>query len=394
MSDSKLKRTLRISQKELDTLLDSMEQAPNARTTTSKRKAHRWTLRGPSVVLTVRTQIGGHTHFAVASRNLSSSGIGVIHGGYIHIGTVCVVSMRTKSGETRSMSGRVVKCRLTRGNFHDVGIAFDSPINPMDFIEPADHVAFNVENVNPQQLRGKVLVLDDDRAMQKLMAHYLRETALEANYANDYEAAVQCLADAPDIVFVDLHLPTKNGLDFIKEARSRHFMAPMIVLTADTAPNIRARVIEAGGTETLIKPISQELLHQALAEHLVVTANHSVPGGLIYCSLDRAQVPEDLVNGYIDELRKSADAIANAIEQNQVDALRRTVMNLRGTASGHGYEQITSIAAGALRVLEEKTTIADSLSELQQLIAACHRARPPRAETEASAEAPPEEKAA
>lgn len=389
MSDVRLTRTLRIPQRELDAMLDAAEQASAKRTGASKRQARRWKLRGSGVVLTLAGQAGTQTHYLVAPRNLSSSGIGVVHGGFVHIGSRCVVSLRTKTGRTRSLEGKIVKCRLMRASLHDVGIAFTEPINPLEFVDPSGEGKFNVEKVDAASLTGRVLVIDDDRAMQKLMAHYFRTTKLEATYASDAEAGLQCLVDEPDIVFVDLHLTGRDGIEFIKEARAKHFIAPIILLTADTFPTIRARVLEAGGTEVLHKPIEQELVLQAIAEHVATTSGPANVGGLIRSSLELAPASSELVIGYIDELRRNAETMANHIEQNDLDAIRRVIMNIRGTASGHGFEPITNIAADAMKSLDATMSIEGSMPQLQSLMGACHRVRPPQ--TPEPGDAPPPE---
>ena len=379
MSDTRLTRTLRIAPRELEALLDSVDQSSTGRAGSSKRRSRRWSLRGSGIVLTLQAQAGGHTHFLVAPRNLSSTGIGVVHGGFIHLNTRCVVSLRTKSGATRSIQGKIVKCRLMRGNLHDLGVEFLEPINPLDFVEPTGDAMFNVEKVDPATLTGRVLVVDDDRAMQKLVAHFLKSTRLETSYANDADAGLQCLADEPDIVFIDIDLPGKDGIAFIQEARARHFMAPLLALTAHTSAEMRTRALEAGGSGYLTKPITQELLHQAIAEHLT-TPNLAGDGALIHSTLAGSESETELVSTYIDELRKSAEQIANHIEQSDLDALRRVVMNVRGTAAGHGFDRITSVADAALHVLDATKNTDDSMRQLQSLIAACHRARPSRVE--------------
>lgn len=394
MSDVRLTRTLRIPQRELDAMLDAAEQASAKRTGSSKRQARRWKLRGTGVVLTLQGHAGTQTHFLVAPRNLSSSGIGVVHGGFVHIGSRCVVSLRTKAGQTRSVEGRIVKCRLMRASLHDVGIAFTEPINPLDFVDPSGEGKFNVEKVDAASLTGRVLVIDEDRAMQKLMAHYLRTTKLEATYASDAEAGLQCLVDEPEVVFVDLHLAGKDGIDFIKEARSKHFMAPIILLTADTNPSIRARALEAGGTEVLHKPFEQELVLQAIAEHVAAAPGPAGVGGLIRSSLDAAPASSELVINYIDELHRNAEALANHIEQSDLAAIRRVIMKIRGTASGHGFEPITNIAADAMTSLDATRSIEKSMPQLQSLMGACHRVRPPvaaEAGDAPAADAPPAE---
>jgi DNA-binding response OmpR family regulator len=379
MSDDRLNRTLRIAPRDLEALLDMADQSSASRTGESKRRSRRWTLRSTGVVLTLQAQAGGRRHFLVAPRNLSSTGMGVIHGGFIHIGTTCIITMRTRAGVTRSIPGTIVKCRFMRGNLHDTGIEFGQAINPMDFVEPMGDLAFNVERVDPATLTGRVLIVDDDRTMQKLLAHYLKPTRLEANYATDYETAIQCLKDDPDIAFIDIDLPGKDGIELISAARAQHNMAPMLALTAHAPDEMRSRFLDAGGSGYLTKPITKELFLQAIAEHLSARSP-TASGGLLHSTLAASGAESELVLAYIEELRTCADSLATHIEQRDIQALQRVIMKLRGTAAGHGFDPITPIADAALASLKATQSADESMRELQTLIAACHRARPSRTE--------------
>ena len=84
-----------------------------------------------------------------------------------------------------------------------------------------------------------------------------------------------------DIVLVDLRMPGMDGMTAIGHIRARpdaKARVPIIVVTADTAPNLREECLEAGADDVLFKPVAMEALFDAMGRALAKQANE---GGLI-----------------------------------------------------------------------------------------------------------------
>jgi len=330
---------------------------------------------GPKAVLTLLGQSGDHVHHLVATRNLSSSGIGIVHGGYVHPGTRCTISLRARTGEARSLNGKVVKCQVMSGRLHDVGILFATEVNPMEFVEACTEGAFNVEHVDPSKLRGTALFVEDDRATQKLFAHYLDGTGMEQLFAADAAEGLEYLSDDPDIIFVDYHLPGDNGLDFIRNARRQRCTAPMLLVTSDTDPGLRTAVMEAGGNQLLRKPCSKDLIHQAIAEYLLSETPLDREGGAIVANREEAQVSPEMIDAYIEQLHAHSETLANAIERSSADEATQVLHNIAGSSKSHGFGVIGDMALAAAERLGATKSLEECGAELQSVISSCLRAQ-------------------
>lgn len=75
--------------------------------------------------------------FRVRPRNLSGTGLGLLHGGFLHPGSACEVMMISQDGDLVGVSGVVVRCRHVEGRVHDIGIRFEEKLDLSMFeVEP------------------------------------------------------------------------------------------------------------------------------------------------------------------------------------------------------------------------------------------------------------------
>lgn len=78
-------------------------------------------------------------------------------------------------------------------------------------------------------------------------------------------------ANAYDILLVDLRMAGMDGLTAIRHIRERgdeKARVPVIVVTADTAPDLRERCMEAGADDVLFKPVAMEALFDSMGRLL------------------------------------------------------------------------------------------------------------------------------
>lgn len=100
--------------------------------------------------------------------------------------------------------------------------------------------------------------------------------------AADGEAGLQVL-DAEDfqVVLVDLRMPGMDGLEVIRRVRARDDAkgrVPIIVVTADTAADLRERCLTAGADDVLFKPVAMDALFDAMGR---ILARDAAGGALI-----------------------------------------------------------------------------------------------------------------
>ncbi|PWC30670.1 ATP-binding protein [Teichococcus aestuarii] len=127
--------------------------------------------------------------------------------------------------------------------------------------------------------RLRVLVADDSRVNQRVVAKILERAGHEARLADDGDAALDMLeqeADSFDLVLMDVNMP---GLDGIEATKLFRVMAlgqphlPILALTADATEESARRCAEAGMDGHVIKPVQPEELLR------IVEANARPPRG-------------------------------------------------------------------------------------------------------------------
>jgi putative two-component system response regulator len=108
-----------------------------------------------------------------------------------------------------------------------------------------------------------ILVVDDQTPTLDLMAATIRMLGHEPRLAQSAQRALDLIAETPpDLVLLDLMMPGMNGLEMLTKLRltSTGSALPVVVITAGGEYDIKDRVLEAGGTACLQKPINMEQL--------------------------------------------------------------------------------------------------------------------------------------
>jgi putative two-component system response regulator len=111
----------------------------------------------------------------------------------------------------------------------------------------------------PDAGRGRLLVVDDDEQIRKLLARMLSVTGhVVEEAASAEEALVKLDANPPDLILLDMELPGKSGMSIVPIIRSdpRHRLTPIVMITGAATQARKVRAIEAGVTEFLSKPFS------------------------------------------------------------------------------------------------------------------------------------------
>jgi DNA-binding response OmpR family regulator len=108
----------------------------------------------------------------------------------------------------------------------------------------------------------KVLILDDDPKLGKLVVDYLAKhgvTARLAVHARDFERMLH--QDPPDAAVLDVMLPEKDGLQVLRELREKGERLPVLMLSARGELADKVLGLELGADDYLAKPFEpRELL--------------------------------------------------------------------------------------------------------------------------------------
>jgi two-component system phosphate regulon response regulator PhoB len=119
--------------------------------------------------------------------------------------------------------------------------------------------------------RPKVMLVEDEDAVRLLLRLTLELGSVEIVEARDGQTAVErCLAERPDVVFLDWMLPGRSGLEVCREIRAQPAAEDMtiIMLTARSGEEERRAGLAAGADDYISKPFSPEHLLDKLREVL------------------------------------------------------------------------------------------------------------------------------
>jgi len=103
----------------------------------------------------------------------------------------------------------------------------------------------------------RILVIDDDPAVNASLERALRLEGYEVVTAADGTSGLEALAlTPPDAVVLDLGLPDIDGLEVCKRMRAARDDTPVLMLTARDAINDRVQGLDAGADDYLVKPFA------------------------------------------------------------------------------------------------------------------------------------------
>lgn len=112
------------------------------------------------------------------------------------------------------------------------------------------------------------LVVDDSRAIRKIIGDILRSLGFEVSEAINGLEALRRLKtiDTPDLLLVDWNMPEMNGIEFIKSVRTQKKYADVgiMMVTTETEIERMAEAFIAGANEYVMKPFDRDIIADKL----------------------------------------------------------------------------------------------------------------------------------
>ncbi|MBI3832508.1 MAG: sigma-54-dependent Fis family transcriptional regulator [Planctomycetes bacterium] len=123
------------------------------------------------------------------------------------------------------------------------------------------------ENSAPGR-KGRVIVLDDEQGMQRLLKLILESEGYEVRGTDDGRLALEWAAEGCDLVVQDLRMPKMDGLTFLKLLKEKHPGILSIVVTAFGTWETSVEAMRLGAYSHLSKPFDTEEIRQLVARAL------------------------------------------------------------------------------------------------------------------------------
>lgn len=120
-------------------------------------------------------------------------------------------------------------------------------------------------------MSARILVADDDPTIRRLMAVFLRTLGYTPTVVSDgQEALAAALADPPDLVISDIHMPELGGLELTRRMRGERALAgvPILLFSASIGQADEDLWRSAGADGFVVKPPTLAGLRQTLSQML------------------------------------------------------------------------------------------------------------------------------
>ena len=118
----------------------------------------------------------------------------------------------------------------------------------------------------------KVVFIEDDRMNRRVVRDMLDVAGVEMDEAEDAETGLALIeSESFDLVLIDLRMPGMDGLSAIRHIRARgdaKAAIPIIVVTADTAADLRQQCLDAGADAVVFKPVAMDVLFETMGRLL------------------------------------------------------------------------------------------------------------------------------
>ncbi|MGR3293192.1 MAG: sigma-54 dependent transcriptional regulator [Candidatus Scalindua sp.] len=110
-------------------------------------------------------------------------------------------------------------------------------------------------------MKAKILIVDDEEEIRYIMKSFLMRDGYEVSTAIDYNDAFDKLSEIDfDLVFTDINLGIKSGIDVLREVKRRNLICPVIMITGDPNFETATDAVRLGAYDYITKPIKIETL--------------------------------------------------------------------------------------------------------------------------------------
>lgn len=105
----------------------------------------------------------------------------------------------------------------------------------------------------------KILVVEDNKNLRKLMVTYLKKNNYEPIEAEDGEQALDVLdKNHIDLIITDIMMPNLDGFELTKELREANYMLPILFVTAKESIDDKKKGFLIGADDYMVKPVDMD----------------------------------------------------------------------------------------------------------------------------------------
>jgi two-component system sensor histidine kinase/response regulator len=201
----------------------------------------------------------------------------------------------------------------------------------------------------PASACGRLLLVEDHPDNRRLALHFLAKHGYECDVATNGEEAVKALSENRySLVLMDCQMPVMDGFQATAAIRRMegHRHTPIIALTAHAIEGDSKRCLDAGMDDYLSKPLNADKLMATVQRWALQPVRVQIPRDL-----------EEMIPEYLSNRRNDVRTISEALERNDIDAIRVIGHGMRGSGAGYGFSRITEIGGDLERAANETNLV-------------------------------------
>ncbi len=356
--------TIGVSDSRLAALLDALD-AKNGRGRSCNRMHVRWAFRHASINMQFNQPLGSNNPFPVACRNISKSGMAVLHSAFVNVDTPCTMEIPKLDGTKETMSGYVVRCQHLTGRIHELGIQFDDCIHIEQYVT-FDLLAGETTNefVDPQSLQGTVCIISQDNFDTTVLNDVFAETNMKSWSYNSIEQATESSEHVPDLLFVGMD--NKPLPDELVRLHNLYGCPPMVVFGKRFSCSVRTLYRSQGVTGILTKPLAKQ--------KVLAMASDCLERG---CQADQEDLDIDM-NASVADLSLEAleplmQRLEDAFAQEDAMVCFTLCQQIRSLAIPAGFETLAVNADKAATQVAASMSTEESTEEINAVLRACRQ---------------------
>ena len=183
--------------------------------------------------------------------------------------------------------------------------------------------------------KGKILVIDDNWALQQALADILQDADYQVELVADGQGGLELAAKGDfDVALVDIHLPDMEGMEVLRALREIDEDLKALIMTGQPSSETAIQAVRLGAFDYLLKPMDSERLliqvQHALAARQLVLANRQLLHDLQHSHAELCQSNRRLATA-----REETESLNVTLQHtlNEVAALQGVVSTISGQQS-------------------------------------------------------------
>ncbi len=118
-------------------------------------------------------------------------------------------------------------------------------------------------------MKAKILVIDDDASLRRVLEYNLQEEGYEVQAASSGEEGLYLFGQSrPDLVITDMKMPGMDGLMVLKSVKERSQETLVIIITAFGTVDVAVEAMKAGAYDYITKPFNRDALKLTVGKAL------------------------------------------------------------------------------------------------------------------------------